>query len=480
MVNSAKGTKGSSDRGSHTEEDDAIDISSTVSFFTTLSQSERAGVELQIESLTNTIREELVRISSNLRCGEGRIFKQIVTRYYNVLRPVTTALEGIRIPLDAYAKNQEKITIFIPEDLEKHADSRILHELMRYSAHISGVELQRVKGDIPDNDQGNWFVSGYITELLSDQAIKRIRYNKDAPYMLGRACARVKLALAVIDQSKIPTKFLQIPDRFLGGTKAFSESELSRALKIYYTADRAKHLETLLQTLSTHAVRVNREEIRKKIDESLFSPIEEVIHALKRKTTKTVQSKRGKPMTSIEALTPTKPSQLATVAPWERSTVSDLYEQPWTEEDTLINSFKETNWFERDYHNFSKKLGEIMERQWGNKQKILRVTSPRLNGYPENQGDLLYKKLNWIREYLRSVGDLASLRDEILINFDPVVLIPSGDKPVEGKPVNWMSAYLDGHLDLLSPHLSQLIGRFKDEQNRRRLRNEDDGGNQNA
>jgi hypothetical protein len=239
--------------------------------------------------------------------------------------------------------------------------------------------------------------------------------------------------MSIIEQQKIPSTYLRIPDRFLGGISQFKEPELIRALKTYYTAEDAKHIERLLQTLSTHLGRVQRETIVAKLDEGLLVPVEQVVNMAKRHVRTTEKSARGRSKTVIQAVTPTRPSQLATVAKWEKPMISELYEGPWDDETKLIEEFREGNPFSRNYVDFRKKLAKVFESQWSGKQCVLRATTHRLANYPGSRDDPLYRKLNWIRDILKQYGSVDQLKPAERTDFDPNMLIPLKTTSVEGK-----------------------------------------------
>jgi hypothetical protein len=436
-----------------------------ISYFTSLSEVDKASVSVTYDNLSNDIRKEIIAIQASLRPGEGLAFKRVVERYKSLVQPATTASKGVFTPFDAMHHSNSEIEIWLPEDMETHADSILQIETLRYAAHVPGVKVSRARGEVPHSEPGNWFIMGYMTELLSRQPIKQIKYSKDSPYMLGRACARVKLVLASIDQSKIPTKYLQIPDRFLGGIANWKEPEITRALRSYYTAEDAKHVERLLQILSTHLIRVSRQEIRDKVDDSLFKPIENVINMTKRHITITERTQKGRPKAVSKAVTPTKPSLLATVAPWERNAISELYERSWDDEKYLVDGFRKLHPLDRDYNSFGKKLSEVINEQWGSKQKVLRQTSHRLAGYPGDQNDPLYKKLNWCRETLRKWNNIESLPQDLYPEFDPVALIPGGNTFENKKMLSFVELILSPDGKDRYPKTRQLIDEFRDKTN---------------
>jgi hypothetical protein len=404
-----------------------------------LSEAEKASIRESYKLFNDEIVEELILIADQLRPGEGRLFLRTVHRYKSIVQPVSSAAEGVRVPLDAVHDSGTQISIWIPEDLESHADSALLTDVLRYAAHVKGVKLHRTRGNLPDSELGNWFVMGYITELLSNQVIKQIKHSKESPYSLGRACARVKLLMASVSQSKIPSTYLQVPDRFLGGISQFKEPEISRALKTYFTASDAETIEKLLQVLSSHLIKMDKEGVRGKLDVNLFMPPETVINKAKRHVTVTERTAKGRSKTVSQTVTPTKPSQLATVAPWERSSVAELYEQAWEEERSLVEEFKKVPHLERDYIGFRKKLSGVFERQWGGKQTILRSTAHRLGGYPGDQTDPLFRKLNWVRDILKQYGSLETIPDAMVSDFNPSMLLPRNHVVTsEGKAVHYL------------------------------------------
>jgi len=422
----AVGTSSSSVGGARTSVNEDQPQVGLIARFTSLSQQEFDEIENSFEVFSDQIREELVQIANQLRPGEGKLFKKTVDRYKSILQPVTSAAEGVRTPLDAVHNSQDQLEIWIPENLESHADSATLAELLRYKAHIPGVKLTRCNGTLPENESGNWFIMGYITELLSDQVIKHIKYNKDSIYTLGRACARVKLLMACVDQTKIPSKYLHIPERFLGGISQFKEPEITRALKTFYEATDAEHIGRLLQILTTHVVRVKGVSVRAKMDVSLFLNPEAVVNMSKRRVSHTEKTARGKSKTVTETVSPTKPSQLATVTPWERDAVTELFEKAWIDEKKLVSEFGELRPLDRNYIEFSKQLTKLFETQWGQKQVVLKKTQHRLAAYPGDKGDQLYKKLNWARTTFSQWGSIEAVPGDLISDYDPANLVAVG------------------------------------------------------
>jgi hypothetical protein len=391
-----------------------------------------------------------------------------VNRYKAIAQPVSSNAEGIYIPLDVKFEAEGVLNIWIPSDLESYADSVIMAEVMRYYAKVPHTKIVRTSGTVPQNDKGDFFVMGYMSELLSTQSIKQIKYNRDSDYTLGRACARVKLLMACVDQSKIPSTYLHIPDRFMGGISQFKEPEVTRALRTFYTADDAKHIERLLSTLASHVVKQKREEVKAKMDVGLFALPEVVVNYAKRKVTITdTKAGKGKKKTHTETLTPTKPSLLATVGPWERNAISEMYEGPWIHEKRLVEEFKKIPHLDRNYVQFRKELSRLFESQWASKQKVLRSTTHRLGGYPGQKEDPLFKKLNWIRDSLKEFGSVDQLPSVVLADFDPHALIPGYQLLREdGSAVSFPTYLTEDEGKRRFPHTVSLMMQYEGFQNR--------------
>jgi len=403
-------------------------IAAKVKAYTDLSASEKDTLESNINSLSGLVDpKEITKLFTFIRQDEGRILHKVMLRYQTVTAPLTTAIKGVYTPLDSVIDpSGKKIEIFVPENLEAFSDSGLIQDLFRYASHFNGVTLTRVKGEfsLPHEEKANFFFMGYITELLSTQKMEKISYNRDSAYQIGRHCARTKTLLMAIDQKKIPTKYLRIPDRYLGGTVQFKEPELTRSLRTLVAQSILEKVETLLHNLAAFSVRSNAEMVRAKIGENLFLPSSEFVHSLKRRVTRTVVTAgRRKGISTTATVDATKPSQLATVGAWERDAISELYERPWKNEHTLLQKFIETPGIERNYSEFASKLMQILDDQWASKQQVLRRTRHRVELYPEDRDASQWKKLNWIRKILTEFTTLDRIPTKYLVEFNPIPLI---------------------------------------------------------
>jgi hypothetical protein len=431
--------------------------------FTDISPSEQEDLTSTVEFLAGKDYplRDLWTPLSQYRPTEGKAFLSFVKRIRSLIVADKQDLQGVHIPLDVFVNPAgKKIEIFIPEDLDSYADSGIIHDLFRYYTSTEGVTLTRSRGQMASSDkEGDFFVMGYITEIISDQKIEKISFAKGAAYQLGRMCARTKTLLSVIDQHKVPTKFLKIPERYLGGTQQFREPEITRALQTYFKSDQAIHLRRFLESLLEHSIRVNRGKAEGKIGKGVFLPASETLHVFKRKTRKVVQtSKRGGKTTVVEVIDPTKPSQLATIAPWEREAVSEIYEYPWETLKKITDEFEETQPMSRDYDKFGKRISELFTLQWQAKQYLLRSTKHRLEGYHGDRGDPLFKKLNYIREYLSKFATLEMVPAEIRQDFSPYQILPSRlskGKELEATPPEVL--YKDKRMVTFFPQTERLL-----------------------
>jgi hypothetical protein len=245
----------------------------------------------------------------------------------------------------------------------------------------------------------------------------------------------------------------------------FKEPEIVRALQTYFRSDQVEHLRRFLESLLEHSIRMNREKHEGKIGTSVFLPCSEILHVFKRKARKTLRtSKRGGNTTTVlESVDPTKPSQLATVAPWEREAVREVFEGPWAAEAELIDRFKKERPLDRNYKDYGEKISMIFEQQWSQKQKVLKATKHRLEAYPGNRQDPLYKKLNWVRDSLSSLARLDEVSREGLKDFNPYDLF-SGVRATtkEGFTTSLYGLHKSGELGIIFPEVEKLFSAWEE------------------
>jgi hypothetical protein len=154
-----------------------------------------------------------------------------------------------------------------------------------------------------------------------------------------------------------------------------------------------------------------------------MKPVSELVHSVKR-SVKIETGKGKKKKTSTKAIDPTKPSQLATVAPWEKESFRELLESPWDRYASVIASFEKEAVYARNYDAFLDNIKEIGEDMWRAKQIALRATQNRLNRI-KNVGQPNWQRLNTVRAELALV-DLTNESDwDKISDLSPYVSLPS-------------------------------------------------------
>jgi hypothetical protein len=403
---------------------------------------------------------------SNFRQGEEVIAKTVLERFKSSVTPIELKREGVYRPLmSGYPSGRDILEIFIPEDLAPYADHGIILELVRYHASVDGVKFTRVKGDlgIQSEERLSQLIMGYISELLSDQKIARISYSKSSYYQLGRMLARAKLLEFVTTDLKIPIKYIQVPKRFLGGTSEFREPESIRVLKSLVSGD-VDLINDLLKNLAAHVYKTQSSQVKQKIDSGLFTAFPEFVHMFERRAR--VESKKGKGkkiISSYSTIKATKPSSLTTVAPWEREAVQELYDSPWAELAELEKEFNKTSALTRDYNALAVKLSDIINRQWSNKQILLRKTNHRLVLSGLQDTTPLWQRLNKVRSILAEYKTMETCDDStirrIIVAYD---ILPMGQTTLsDGFKTSWVQAFKDGAISDKYPATTRLIRSYQ-------------------
>jgi hypothetical protein len=441
-------------------------ITSAVRKFTNLAESEKQALTGNLNSLDakGVNMKRFASIFLNLRPEESKIAVQLVEKQLVSLQPVQLKTTAVHQPLmSGYTAGKEDLEIFLPDSLEPYADHGLVLELLRYVGSVDRVKITRCAGTIkaPNESRLSGFIMGYITELLSDQKIAKIQYSKSSYYQLGRMTARAKLLQLVANDLQIPQKYLVVPSRFYGGTSEFKEPESSRTLRSL-VADEIDLIDTLLRNLSAHVYRTQPEQVKAKLDASLFMPFAEFVHVHERRAKKESKNKKGKTSTSYSTIKATKPSTLATVAPWEREAVAEIYDTSWTDLHTLEEEFRKTPPLQVNYNDASNKLTRIIERQWSDKQLVLRRTKQRLTLSHSPNEVTQWKKLNEVRTILSEFKRIEVVPMELLRLLDPHQLIPVGNVTLpDGFTTSYSNAFDGGLLHDKYPNMTAAVTRFR-------------------
>jgi hypothetical protein len=259
-------------------------------------------------------------------------------------------------------------------------------------------------------------------------------------------------------------KYVQVPGRFLGGTSEFQEPESIRTLKSLISGD-IDLINDLLKNLAAHVYKTQGDQVRQKIDDSLFTAFPEFVHMFERRAR--VESKKGrgkKIQSSYTTIKATKPSTLTTVAPWERDAAQELYDSPWADLAALEREFNQTRAIERNYNDMSRKLSIIINEQWSAKQILLRKTNHRLVLSGLDDQTPLWQRLNKVRSILAEQKSLETCDREtlrrVIIAYD---ILPAGLVTLEdGFKTSWITAFKDGKLAARYPATTRLIERYQD------------------
>jgi hypothetical protein len=406
--------------------------------------------------------EKIYKTFLSLKKEEGKVAKMMLLRFKLSVTPVELKKEGVYVPLmSGYISGGDKLSIFLPENLETYADHGLILELLRYRGSVDSVEIVRTSGEvkIQSDDRISGLIMGYISELLTNQKIAKISYTKTSYYQLGRMLARAKLLEFVCANSKIPLKYVQIPSRFLGGTSEFQEPESIRTLKSLISGD-VELINTLLKHLAAHVYKTQAVQVEQKIDSSLFTAFPEFVHMFERRAR--VENKKGrggKIKSSYTTIKATKPSTLSTVAPWEKEACQELYDQPWLDLANLEKLYNNTEPLNRDYISMSKKLTDIINAQWSSKQALLRKTNHRIEVTGLQDSVPLWQRLNRVRQILSEQKSIETCDRETLRRIVRVYdILPTGLVTLDdGFRTNWESALKRGSLVNKYPATSRLI-----------------------
>jgi hypothetical protein len=204
------------------------------------------------------------------------------------------------------------------------------------------------------------------------------------------------------------------------------------------------------------------DQVKAKLDASLFIPFAEFVHSHERRAKKESKNKKGKTSTSYSTIKATKPSTLATVAPWERDSVSEMYDTSWNDLHELEEKFKKTPPLEINYNEVSNKLTSIIERQWSDKQSVLRKTKHRTVMSSQTGDAQQWKKLNDVRSILTELKTLEAVPSEDLRLLSPYMLLPSGNVTLpDGYTAPYSTAFKQGMLNDKFPNMAMLIALYE-------------------
>jgi len=312
-----------------------------------------------------------------------------------------------KFPIEVRKKDK---TIGIPTITPESSNDPMLVN-MTALAISKGYRLDIIPVDykpLPNTHTDFW--NGFFYELRSRDAIAAIKFSKTSSFSNGRCCARyeiLKTCTSPESQAFITNVSKEIVGHYDEKKQALPLLEVVIAATFIeaHREDAMRVFKTLVQFEDEH-------ELRKRFTnaKAFFVSYGDLSRRAKRVVKIEKKGKKKKAETILKTVTPTKPSQLATVAPAERSIVSELYETPWDNFAQMEEAFKKRNPFEIKFPELLKKLREVNNLMWSQKQKVLRATRHRIDLVPSNKNETeLTKKLTGVRVYLSGLTDYSSL-----------------------------------------------------------------------
>jgi hypothetical protein len=321
---------------------------------------------------TNALLVETQLFNLNRR-GFIRDPNVIAKKRENLVRIFFNSQE-VRRGTASFAFNKTEMTLGIPSDLERYADDSVLDDIIVTATHL-GMNITSMPSTYvaPVSNVNQTFFHGYFAELRSDQKISEIKYSKQSPYANGRAAARYEVLKALTTSSN-QIYIVGVPKVFQ--TTAKTNGLLKQIVSSTYDANTKDEVFDVMVGLARMSAS------RKKgsfAANNFFEDFSRFAARFKRTKTDKIKGKKGKTVSQSFSISPTKPSQLRTICPFERQAVRELFEQPWTEMKELEQKYTSApDPFELDRLAIKKRMIELVDEQWKAKQTVLRLTKARL------------------------------------------------------------------------------------------------------
>jgi len=273
-------------------------------------------------------------------------------------------------------------------------------------------------------DESGSFWQGFFKELITPEKVVSISYKKDAPFANGRATARFMLLRAATPAQAIP--FLRpISVDIAGDNKTPSLFRRMVETKFTKKEDRDQFSEFLKDFIAFTAKRGDGYGRKKFSKTSFFVSFGDLHRRVRRVVKKTVR--KGKK--NVDVLTPKipqKPSQLATVTPFEKPIVQELYEGPWQEVKELELRFEaELTPFEINFGHYLSELRRLENECWNARVRVAKQT--KLRTVPMDKGDSIGSA---IKKTVDRLAHITSI-EEVVYNsrkyeLNAIIILPSG------------------------------------------------------
>jgi len=275
----------------------------------------------------------------------------------------------------ALSIDRDQGVIALPKNLENVAADFLIQKVLQLSvrhklALAPSPGRYRVHSDSPDNE----FWNGYFEELLSNKRVETITYNKTSLFANGRASARFECLKAVTPSDNI--SWLRNIHKEISGSDKVTPLLYRYVVKLFEEKDRndAMYFFKSLCFLVTSRKGYGIEKFNLN---KFFPTFEDHISSVKRR--REVKQGKGKnSKTKSVPVSATKPSQLRTVLPYEKSAVSEFWETPWREIEALRVTYTGQSPEQVNRSELVKKLKLAINSEWKAKSAVLKQTKHRM------------------------------------------------------------------------------------------------------
>lgn len=334
-------------------------------------------------------------------------------------------------------KEDEYATVYLPTHLESFTNHSIVTSTIKFCAFFpENICFRNYVGDtnISSTNDVNLFVEGWLEELFVSTKITSILFEAGKPRANGAACAQAMILRSCTLSTKIsPHYFPKIHIRFWGGDKHFPLPEEHASLKLTGIDD--KQVERTLEFLRYATIiylKKYKEVAKARIDGSLFMQLSSLVNACKKRVQREVKKTTGKgkrkaPEYESVKLEATKPSQLASIAPWEIKAVQEVLEAPWKASTRYQAEIKDF-WKDPltiDFLAIKKNLQTLEQDKWKAKTLVASRTSFRMEAIARSDKDTdmdirvkLRERLTTLETFQKAMMNNVD-KDIIFRYFDP-------------------------------------------------------------
>jgi hypothetical protein len=364
---------------SHQELVGAQDENVRISYFDA-AIGKKVEKQISIETLSEDLRKKVETLISKFNAGNKskKLFDVILAKLTQSTLKAATITKERTFPL---AVDVRRCALQCPKDIEKYADETFFQEVVTTAALLD-MKIEYIMSSVdPPQEEASTssFIQGIFAEFRSSQGISHIQYAKDSPFANGRACARFELLLAFAKRHQLTNEIQNVPEDIRGSSNKL-KAMIQRIIAQRYKENERESVHDLIRNFAEILIDHREFGVANKFGLNLnkfFTDWNTIAATSKRSSTKSIRGKNRKVINKTVSLTPTKPSQLKTVCPFEINSVKELWEFCWREEEILMREFNSTRVQDRDYPKIRKTFREIQTDMWNYKQKVLSQTKHR-------------------------------------------------------------------------------------------------------